>query len=215
MTHHRRHAADAVPLPAGRPDLCLDFANTLCWRGSAAHEESLSALPDLLAWLTQTAGVPDALTADPATWPEAHPGRAARLFDTAIALRETVFRLFSAVAAGGATAPDDLAALNRALADAPPRDCLIAHETGLAWRASPLEQDAATPLAPTLLAPVLWSAADLLVQGGEHRIRRCANEKCLWLFIDRSKAGTRRWCDMAACGNRAKSQRHYARSKGV
>jgi predicted RNA-binding Zn ribbon-like protein len=44
-------------------------------------------------------------------------------------------------------------------------------------------------------------------------VRRCANDKCLWLFIDRSKAGTRRWCDMAACGNRAKAQRHYRNSR--
>jgi predicted RNA-binding Zn ribbon-like protein len=66
---------------------------------------------------------------------------------------------------------------------------------------------------PALLAPVLWSAADLLVQAPHRRIRQCANPQCLWLFIDASKNGTRRWCDMAACGNRAKAQRHYLRSK--
>ena len=34
-----------------------------------------------------------------------------------------------------------------------------------------------------------------------------------WVFVDRSKAGTRRWCDMNACGNRANAHRHYARSR--
>src|SRR5207302_9784404 len=48
-----------------------------------------------------------------------------------------------------------------------------------------------------LLAPVLWSASDLLTRADRRRVRRCANDACLWLFIDESKAGTRRWCDMS------------------
>jgi predicted RNA-binding Zn ribbon-like protein len=64
-----------------------------------------------------------------------------------------------------------------------------------------------------LLAPVLWSAGDLLTGGRLSRVRQCANPACLWLFVDDSKAGTRRWCSMASCGNRAKANRHYARLK--
>jgi predicted RNA-binding Zn ribbon-like protein len=45
------------------------------------------------------------------------------------------------------------------------------------------------------------------------RVRLCANAQCLWLFLDQSKGGTRRWCDMAACGNRAKARRHYQRMR--
>ena len=44
------------------------------------------------------------------------------------------------------------------------------------------------------------------------RLRMCEGPNCSWLFIDRSKAGRRRWCDMAVCGNAAKSRRFYARS---
>ena len=32
-------------------------------------------------------------------------------------------------------------------------------------------------------------------------------------FFDISRNGTRRWCSMAAGGNRAKASRHYARTK--
>lgn len=45
------------------------------------------------------------------------------------------------------------------------------------------------------------------------RIRRCAHGACILHFFDTSRNGTRRWCSMAACGNRAKASRHYARSK--
>ena len=60
---------------------------------------------------------------------------------------------------------------------------------------------------------MLWSAADLLTRLDRLRVRRCANDECLWLFIDHSKGGTRRWCDMTSCGNRAKARRHYLRRK--
>jgi predicted RNA-binding Zn ribbon-like protein len=46
------------------------------------------------------------------------------------------------------------------------------------------------------------------------RIRRCAHDACVLHFFDTSRNGTRRWCSMAACGNRAKASRHYARSRG-
>ncbi len=49
--------------------------------------------------------------------------------------------------------------------------------------------------------------------GHDDRIRICANDTCRWIFYDESRAGRRRWCDMATCGNRAKAQRHRARQK--
>lgn len=53
------------------------------------------------------------------------------------------------------------------------------------------------------------SAMRLLGQGFALTVRACPN--CDWLFQDRSKNRTRRWCDMAVCGNRAKAARHYQR----
>jgi predicted RNA-binding Zn ribbon-like protein len=105
-----------------------------------------------------------------------------------------------------ACSPDDLAALNRALAIAPPRRHLERTAGGFAWRI-----EGRSPALGALLAPILWSAADLLAGPRRPRVRTCANPQCRWLFLDDSKAGTRRWCSMASCGNRAKAHRHYAR----
>ena len=102
----------------------------------------------------------------------------------------------------------DFAALKEALAQAPARRRLARSGGGYAWRIEPL-----APSAPHLLAPVLWSAADLLIEGAQASIRQCANDECLWLFLDASKNATRRWCDMASCGNRAKARRHYLKTK--
>ncbi len=49
--------------------------------------------------------------------------------------------------------------------------------------------------------------------GHDDRIRVCANDTCRWLFYDESRAGRRRWCDMATCGNQAKARRHRERQK--
>ncbi|MFF7351554.1 MULTISPECIES: CGNR zinc finger domain-containing protein [Streptomyces] len=61
-----------------------------------------------------------------------------------------------------------------------------------------------------------WLAArdylDLLGRAPE-RIRSCSGGGCILHFFDTSRNGTRRWCSMAVCGNRAKASRHYARSK--
>lgn len=57
---------------------------------------------------------------------------------------------------------------------------------------------------------VALAAVALLQHFPFERTRICVGTHCGWLFIDSSKAGRRRWCDMATCGNAAKSRRHYA-----
>jgi predicted RNA-binding Zn ribbon-like protein len=102
----------------------------------------------------------------------------------------------------------DLAALNEALAAAPSRTALRRERGAYGW-----DVDVKSGTALALLAPVLWSAGDLLAGPRLDRVRRCANPECGWLFLDDSRAGKRRWCSMQSCGNRAKARRHYHRSR--
>ena len=55
-------------------------------------------------------------------------------------------------------------------------------------------------------------AWDTLAKISPRRLRPCANGECRLFLIDHSKAGTARWCSMAACGNRMKARRHYQRA---
>ena len=43
------------------------------------------------------------------------------------------------------------------------------------------------------------------------RVKRCPGTDCGWVFVDASRNASRRWCDMAGCGNRAKSAAFRAR----
>jgi predicted RNA-binding Zn ribbon-like protein len=78
-----------------------------------------------------------------------------------------------------------------------------------------LELDLETSRLDYLKHELALRAVDLLRTFPPARTRVCAGSSCGWLFIDRSKAGRRRWCDMATCGNVAKSKRHYERERSL
>ncbi len=192
-------ATSQVPAPS--EELCLSFANTRFWRGSEpAATEQLATAKELRDWLASHAAMP------------ARNGRQSSdvdaLFDAAITLREAIYRIFLAIGEGRSPPRGDLEIFNRALAETPQRLGISARGGSYAWIVA-----APSASLGAALAPVVWSAADLMTHAAERRIRRCANDKCQWVFIDRSKGGTRRWCDMNSCGNRAKAHRHYARTK--
>ena len=63
------------------------------------------------------------------------------------------------------------------------------------------------------LARVTEPLVQELASGNPDRLRVCANDRCRWVFYDESRAGKRRWCSMASCGNRAKAARHRERQK--
>jgi predicted RNA-binding Zn ribbon-like protein len=192
-----------------RDDLCLDYANTLSWRGTEKPAEELHDLAALTSWLERSALVGTLPHRDGGSLVQDRGEHGRELFAEAIAMREAIFRIFSAFATGEEVALADFTALEHALAKAPSRNALRRADGAYAWRiAGPLLT------MPQLLAPVLWSAGDLMVNAARRRIRRCANAQCLWMFIDESKSGTRRWCQMSACGNRAKARRHYSKVKG-
>ncbi len=208
--------APANPSPAlispalistSRADLCLEFANSRYWRGTGEPTETLKSLDDVFTWMA-LANALDAGTVENlrTRWPrgEGDAGTLAQI----IALREALYRTFTAVAQHASPQAPDLDLINTALAAAPPRAQLIAHDGAYLWRVENLE-----PKIADLLTPILWTAGDMLAEPRRDRVRLCANEKCVWLFLDDSKSGTRRWCDMKACGNRAKAHRHYERKK--
>jgi predicted RNA-binding Zn ribbon-like protein len=62
------------------------------------------------------------------------------------------------------------------------------------------------------LWPIAVAAVDLLRSDRLARVKQCAN--CTWLFVDRSRNGSRRWCSMDECGAHTKMRRYRARRAG-
>ena len=116
---------------------------------------------------------------------------------------------FQACRLDGAHIPQaDLGLLNQALTAALQHSRLVRAKSGLTWGWEPNEQ-----ALDCMLWPIVRSAADLLTSRELDNVRQCGSLPCGWLFLDRTKNLSRHWCQMKACGNRAKSRRHYARRK--
>ena len=102
--------------------------------------------------------------------------------------------------------PGAVDTLNRVLGEAPG----VLHAEGSSSRIG-VSLAAPTPAAQLRL-DIAAATVDIF-RHDRRRIRRCAGPTCVLLFLDISKSGRRRWCDMAVCGNRAKVAAHHARTR--
>jgi predicted RNA-binding Zn ribbon-like protein len=194
-------------LSAGK--LCLEFANTADWHSSEQPIETITAYTDLVDWAVRVGIRSGESAQELRTQAATHPALAEQVYHWAIDLREAIYRIFATIAAQESPDAVDLALLNEALPHAFALPEIIATDNGYGWRWRGDESGL-----DTVLWPILRSAARLLTEGEHNRIGECADDRgCGYLFYDTSRNRSRRWCDMNSCGNRAKSQRHYARHR--
>ena len=128
------------------------------------------------------------------------------LLDAARGLRETIRTLVERRKAGKRADPE---ALNEYLAKARSYAELALKKDG----SLELRRKWKQRTAEEILAPLAESAADLLVHGDVELIRQCESEECVLWFNDRTKSHHRRWCSMAACGNRHKVAQYRKRQQ--
>jgi predicted RNA-binding Zn ribbon-like protein len=195
-----RTAGYTFDLSGGR--LCLDFANTLGDRGADEPNEHLGSYGDLIAWAGQAGALGPREARALLRRAAERPAGARRALAKAIGLREALYRVFAATAAGRAPRPADLAILNAAVPAAFERSRLVPSKDGFTLAAGLNGDDLEAPL-----TPVVQSAVDLLTSPDLDRVRTCAAATCAWLFLDTTKNRARRWCDMKTCGNREKVRR--------
>ncbi|MFJ1971372.1 CGNR zinc finger domain-containing protein [Streptomyces sp. NPDC087903] len=172
------------PRPLTGEPLALDLLNTR-WNREGVTQDLLAEVDGLAVWLAAN-GLDGRFTADATTL--RHTLRA----------RDALKRAVDGPLAEGAPAVDAVLDHGRI------RATLGAEGPG---ERAEFADDAWGPgwLAARNYLELLATAPD--------RIRGCAHASCVLHFFDTSRNGTRRWCSMAACGNRAKASRHYARSK--
>ncbi len=186
--------------------LCLDLANTVSWRAGGRPIEHLRRAEDLVRWARQTGMVTAREAGRLVEAVRRDPAQGAKALAHARGVREAIYRLFAALADGQTPAPADLARINKALSEAL-RHIRVARRTdgSFVW-----EWESERSLLSGLLWPVARSAADVLTSDDLGRLKTCPSADCGWIFLDTTRNGTRRWCDMTVCGNRAKARRYYA-----
>ncbi len=189
-------------LTGGR--LCLDFANTVSNHAGPNPREHLHSYADLVSWARQAHILTDQEAQCLLGEAVRHPQNAQAVLAYAIDLREAIYRSFSRIATGQPPLSGDLDLLNAALSAVLPYLRVRFAEGRFTW-----EWVDNQPALERILWPVVRDAAELLTSEDLSRVRECADPACGWLFIDRSKNHSRRWCDMRTCGNQAKARRHY------
>lgn len=178
-------------------NLALDFTNTLHSHGESNPSDDLKTAADFGEWAAQ-AGL--LRHKDTHKLGRTHADQAR--FRRALALRELLYEIFSRAATGKRPQPQALRKFQSFYQNAIRRAEFhpVANHYRLMWPAAthPLER---------VSQEIARSAANLLTSEALTRVRQCSGESCSWLFVDNSRNGMRRWCDMKACGNRAKVRR--------
>jgi len=200
----------SLPLVGGHP--ALDLVNTVtprvAVRGVLPHDH-LTDPPALLVWGRRAELLDESEARAVAQAWRADPGAAHAALDAVREIRDALHEILLA-AIGEAAA--DPAVTGRAL------DRMTGRWAAAAARSRLTLDPAADPVirlwmgvAPIQLIPdrAADAAVSLLRAAEFDRLRRCplADGGCGWLFLDRSRNGSRRWCRMADCGTEVKARR--------
>ncbi len=175
----------------------VDFANTVhAIHGSGITLDDWSGL---VAFLEQVGIISARRTGELLHMEQADPQAADLLLRKALSLRSALRQAFEAVARGERIERSLIEPVNDLLRVTEGHDELVAENH--VWQ---LRFIAREERPEWLLAAIARSAAEIFAEGSAAPLRKCANAKCPLFFYDTSRTGRRRWCSMAACGNRSK-----------
>jgi predicted RNA-binding Zn ribbon-like protein len=186
-------------------DPALDFVNTVTGRDQSPRDW-LDSYARLVDWAALVNLFPRDVLQGLTKEAKKKTAEAMRALARAKSQREQLFALLTSIIRGRAPSDDALASLRqRWLAGANSIELRLEGSRIVKQFRPEIDLDSiAKMIAYRVVEDVLTSPME--------RLRMCQGPNCSWLFIDRSKAGRRRWCDMAVCGNAAKSRRFYERS---
>ncbi|MGF7148070.1 putative RNA-binding Zn ribbon-like protein [Sphingomonas zeicaulis] len=170
-------------------DIALDLANTINRRGTSCAVDHLADADAILRWAEDAGVVDPGFTVAPL--------KRQALLATVHRLRGAVISAGTAIADGNPPPAPALDAI---------REIAARSLTGATLEGSPPRLGFIG--ADRLLGPLAWAALDLLRGAELDRLKRCEAEDCRWLFLDRSRNGSRRWCDTATCGTPETERAH-------
>jgi predicted RNA-binding Zn ribbon-like protein len=188
--------------------LALDFANTLDYRYDPDRRvDLLPTYERFLAFCRQSGVITTSqLRTLLAT---ANKSDARRTLGQVIDFREALYVLILSAVSRRRPNDSHLRSVNSFLADARVPDRINWQKGSFVRNYDGLVGACAGPL-----WLVLDASAALLTSPELRHVRECSEKTCRWLFLDRSRNHSRRWCDMQLCGNRSKARRFYARMSG-
>jgi predicted RNA-binding Zn ribbon-like protein len=176
--------------------LAIDFANIPSYPGAPTQHLSWE---ELIAFLQASNIVSAERASSLLALSGSDPDAAQALLSRSVRLRDALRRAFGAMVRKEGMAREWAEPVNQILRITEGHDELVF--AGDSWK---IEFQAREGGLDWLLAAVARSAAEILVEGTQARLRICGNPGCGLFFSDNSRTHRRRWCSMAICGNRHK-----------
>ena len=187
--------------------VALDFANTVGGSREKPTHDHVTRYADLIEFSRQADLLTPRQAAALIERAKADPTAALGVLERGVRLRDTIWSVFPLDR--GDPKPRDLAVISEEAARAAAHMRLDRRADGFVWNwTDELDLE-------RVLWPIARSASDLLTAPEHVAVRECESETCSWLFLDRTRNHSRRWCDMGDCGNRAKARRFRARRGSV
>ena len=185
-------------------NLSVDFVNTRI-RENDAPKELLESFDDLIAWAAR-ANLSDLSQAKALLQDWSGRPKAAQVLKLALKFRETLQEMVIDAVRGADIKPAVVEEINIIMKAEKGYAEVVRTGEGFEKR---FRADFSDP--GQLLAPIAEAAADLLCYGNLAYLKKCEGAECVLHFYDTTKNHSRRWCSMAACGNRAKVAAFYQR----
>lgn len=185
----------------------FDFTNTISNRNDPDYFDYLTKYDDFIQWIDKIGLLPKRKIHAIEAFSKNHARISADTMKLIIEVREVIFNLFSSLAQHQKADSEVLNAFNGVLSEAlsTMRIDIGRTEVTTSFSAS----DKAMLKEPLYL--LIKNAFDILSTQSFERIKECPT--CGWLFLDASKNGKRRWCNMQVCGSNDKARRYYHRKK--
>lgn len=188
--------------------LCLDFANTVSWRGSPHPNDRLQTTDDLLAWSIYVGLLAPEVVESLHRAYQKNKRSANIVLKQARTLRESIYRIFSAISVGRTPEAIDITTVRTVFAEAVLHANLVNMGNNYIWQLPDQARDLRV-----IGRSIAISAVELMTSDEIGRVRKCQNNECSFLFLDRTRNGSRLWCTSDICGNRVRVRRHYDKSR--
>lgn len=186
--------------------LCLDFTNTVGSRREEPMFDYLTGYEDILNWSSRLRILEEHQIKELRKIADQNPKQAQISFENLKSAREVLFQFFQALSHQKIPTNKIRSQFNNYIHQSFKHLELTFSPEGTAkwdWKKSAKPLD--LPLYPVLLSAYQLLNSDLMA-----RLKEC---HCGWLFLDRSKNKSRRWCDMQTCGSAHKARRYYRKKK--
>ena len=195
-------------------NVALDLVNTVAPRHATAEAiDWLDSSAALLHWARRVDLVTDAEAEQVSAAWAAEPASAVQAWHSAVEIREALYAVLAAALGSAEPADGAVAELERLVLRWSAATARLSSRLG-----GPGEPPAVlTAGAGALLIPdrLAYAAVELARTANLNQLRACpvAEGGCGWLFLDRSRNRSRRWCAMEDCGTQAKSRRLTTRRR--